>query len=953
MNSGFKLDLHLLHCEEARHPPAAWLIRDGTAEEWLTEITRWKLDEQQLSLFVMPASRTDPTPAGLFVTTKTMQEPRQTPAAIAFAAVAQGFYIPVHASLLPAMETHEIEALKTCPTVLFDPAIGPVGFDVSDAMTVADLINSPRERKSYWTSPPMEIEPHTKIESIGIRPVPMSLADLFGEESSDIGSDPPDELTGAQPEPKKGPLDRGIESALKAANWLLTPGKSTSKAGGTGGGLRPFHSLKSWIEDRLQASTQKIERARERALHELIEQLQKNPEEALKHALPIGSGIFHRGIVPPGARLGNRTTDFSLRRLGGGRPVDPWHLQEKLKQDLRNNYLRIAEHERQIGRFRRAAYIHAELLGDLPTAAQVLAEGMFWHEAALLYRDHLHNPMEAARCFVEARMIQDAVEIYRRAEAFEKLGDLYRKLGEEEKANAAFREWAERLKSEKKFTDAADVLHDRLSAREEALALLESAWPDHPDTRRCLQKCLAMRGAHGEHDQAAALVRRLAGGPFPGNARMELLQVFAKMQTHYPDRAVRQQAEDYGRQMIAKSLAKAGDALGATEREMLHLLPSLAPDDRLLSRDAVRFSTKRPPGKQDRHISKPPKQIAAEGSHEIEIKRLLEFRLPFLEKQRGGWLKATASGHGIWAIAAVPGQGLMATRTNFDGHHQSCVWDDRPDLGQVEPAGLLLSRLEGAVEHIFLSAIGAPHLIERSLSSDNGFAKSATVGAPRWLNSPVMAATYSVDGILWAVRITPTGAIITGYHPNGKIVTNFPAPPALDVPLPGDAATPISCIHLAAARSNLLFATGNTLYRFETKTGSSLPEPVLVDEFDEVILGLEAARPWEVPHVKVVLPSQVALSWLEPGATHTHIFDVKLENAVTAFTSDGYIVAIAPDGGYIFAANKQGKVRSARFRWHAPPPVAVGCGPMAGTFSILNADGLVQVFEFLQRGLKP
>lgn len=929
MSDALPFEIKLAWAREPQRPASAWLIQGADPAQWLAEIAAWGLREEELRLYLMPVSRAERDTAGLFVTTGAQQRPpARTPAALAFGVAARGFYAPVHARLAPAMEVAELEALKLYDIVVFHPAAGPVGFDDADAIPLAGLLAAPRKRTSEWTTPPVEVEPHSRIESISLRPMPMDLDALFGSESEDIGSDPVKMPEGQQP---RGLFGKGLEyikdMGLKAAG--------------------------KW-----QPPSQRQQEERERALRQLIEQLEKNPEQGLKHALPINSAFLHRGLAPPGTQLGNRSTDFSIRRLGGGRAVDPWAMQEKIRQELRKNYLRLAEHERQLGRHRRAAYIHAELLGDLQAAARVLIEGKYWREAALLYRDHLHNPMEAARCFAEGRMIPDAVEIYRKQKEFEKLGLLYLKIGEEEKAGSVFREWVEQLKSAQKWIEASTVLINRLSARDEALGLLESAWPEHADSRRCIEKCLALRGQAGEHIAALELIRKLAASHLPKDTAIDLLRIFATQQTAYPDRIVREEAEDQGRRIIARALDRnklSGQIPGATEKEMLRLLPYLAPDDRLLSRDVLRFSSRATASPMQPPASDSSKRtISSSGSHLVELKQRHEFRLPYLAKQQGRWIKADISSHGIWAVCAVPGQGLLAARANFDGHQQSCVWNGRLDVGNAQRNGVILSVPPGGAGNVFLSVTDASPLTTMKLSPDNGFSQSATIGALRGLSSGVIEAAYAHNEVLWIVRNTPTGALVTGLQPDGTIVTNFPAPSALDLPLLGEAGVGVSRMCFAFARRHVLFAVGNTLYRFGQPTDetSPLPEPVLVAEFGETILGLESGAPWASPCVKVQLQTQVALCWFDAGKAITHVLDHNLPGAVTTFTSDGYIVAITPEGGFIFSAAKQGQLRSARFSWKGEVPVDVGCGPTAGTFSIMLEDGIVQIFEFPQRGIK-
>src|ERR1700677_668883 len=311
MSSGIQVQLGLRRSDEPLRPATAWLIQGPDPRAWLEEIAKWGLGEGTLRLYVMPVSRENLSPGGLFVITGGGGRPLQTPAAIPFGIATGSLYVPVHARVLPALKEGEWESLATYPLVVFHPTQGLVAFEAGDGVAVHDLLAEPEEREARWILPPVDAGPHPRIESIAIRPSPFSLEDLFGSESEDIGSDPPKELSENPEPPKRGLIGRGIdrlrEAGLKAADRLLAPGKS-GKDGASGGESEqaPLSGFKKWLEDRLKPLSKKMESARDQALRDLLEQLQKNPDEGLKHALPLASAFLHRGFAQPGTRLTRR-----------------------------------------------------------------------------------------------------------------------------------------------------------------------------------------------------------------------------------------------------------------------------------------------------------------------------------------------------------------------------------------------------------------------------------------------------------------------------------------------------------------------------------------------------------------------------------------------------------------------------------------------------------------------
>src|SRR5258706_6839588 len=165
-----------------------------------------------------------------------------------------------------------------------------------------------------------------------------------------------------------------------------------------------------------------LDRMRHKELHRLLHLLEKDPEAGLRHAIPMND-FAHRGLGRPGGRLGERPPDLDVNRLGGG-PADFWHVPDHLQQVLRRRYREMADRELQLGRHRRAAYIYAELLGDLVSAAHALKQGQLYREAAVIYEEHLHNPLEAARCLADGGLLLEAIERYEKLERWLEAADL-------------------------------------------------------------------------------------------------------------------------------------------------------------------------------------------------------------------------------------------------------------------------------------------------------------------------------------------------------------------------------------------------------------------------------------------------------------------------------------------------------------------------------------------------
>ncbi len=927
-------ELHLERTPQPLRAPRAWLIDGADPARWLAEIARWQIAEDQLALHVLPRSRSDRSVGGLFVIAPAGVTPAVRPAALAFATIADRCWLPVDAVLRPAVTDAEVCGLCAPVPLMFHPALGPVAVDREAALRVADRLCAPGAVVKMWRAAPIIPRAHPRIETIAFR-VTLSLGEIFGEESREIGKEPPGGLPRAPGEPSDHPLARGLRGIghgmLSAAEWAINhlPG------GKAADGMRD--GISRWIGERLGGISREMALSRHHALLRLIEELKNNPEAGLRHALPLNHSALHRGIAPPTNRLGERGSDFDLKRLGGGQRRDAWDVPDDVRMQLRQRYLELAERERQLGRFRRAACIYAELLGDLHAAAAALAEGGHWQEAALVHRDHLHNAMEAARCFAEGRMYAEAVKIYEEKGAHEPLGALYRTLGDEEKAGLTFRKWIAELIAQGDILAAASVMETPLNAAGEAVLFLESAWDSTAQAPQCVERILATRGPRGEHAETVGFLSRIAASRAIQGLVPALLDVFAKAQTTYPDRGVRALAGDIGRRWIATRIA-AGS--GGRQAQFIQKLAGLAPDDRLLAQDGHRFLDQQrantPPSLPRKS---PPASIAKRGT--AELTPLFKFRLPH---PRTAWRLAAGCRDGLFAIG-TDGGNVRAVRLSFDSAVQEVEW--RHYMHSDITGNLILAvRSDDVFENAFAAVQGFGLLDEIRLPLTD-----AKIGLPTWVGNSQFAAAYSGDGTLWILHGDAEGYAIKGYADGGRLRGHIAVPPPKHTPDPkyADAAWPPL---LAASGTELVLALGFHLHRFGGESNLSAHgamEPIV---FSKPITALAVPPRWGAPHVAVALGNEVQICWLGRQAGRCHLVWSGLDGAVIGYSADGTLVILSGSAGYLFDCDSRGNRHEARFAWPHSPAVAIVPGPTARTFGVVEADGQVHWLRFSSEWLR-
>ena len=473
------LTLTLRRCEAASEAPSAWFVPFANAKDCLDEISRWPVRHEQLRLFPVPRSVPDRSSIGVLVVPPAPVLIKAT-RALPLRVLAGRLYLPLDAELFPLVSAEELSRLCLFPVMLFHPATGLVGFEEKSAFRVADLLQRPPTLNESWNAAHPGVAVPPPLVSIELE-LPQSFEDLFGESSQEIGVEPDAELPPAPNEP--GAAGKIARSAGLLFSASLTGAMKLLPSGGTNNFLS---KMQNWAGAKMQQFSRDLENMRSKEIGRLLRMLESDPESGLRHALPMNS-FGGRGVASnPGGRLFAHGLNFNLGRLGGGWAADPWFVSAEIQQRLSTKYRELANREMKLGRYRRAAYIFAELLGDLTSAAAALKEGKHYREAAVLYKDHLHSPVVAAECLAEGGLFVEAVAIFAEREMFVEAAALYRKMGMESEAAAYFRKAVNQRLRNRNPLAAARLLETELNSTEEALDVLRNGWRDGQEAVECL-----------------------------------------------------------------------------------------------------------------------------------------------------------------------------------------------------------------------------------------------------------------------------------------------------------------------------------------------------------------------------------------------------------------------------------------------------------------------------------
>ena len=374
------------------------------------------------------------------------------------------------------------------------------------------------------------------------------------------------------PNPKPQGASPGSPKPQGASPGSARPKSKPSKVGQAGAYL--FQQLNSLLADQ-----------REKQIKKLLELMARDPDRALKYALPMSPPAAPRGVGNAGGKLISNSVDFSLSKLfGGGRPTDSWRLQADTQSQLLAAYRQQAEREQAAGRYRRAAYIYGHLMGDLNLAALMLEKGKFFIEAAALY-EHLHRYTDQARCLRNSGQLTEAAVIYERLGDYKSAAEMWSDVGHHAAARIAWENACEAALKQYDILKAVNILETRLDDAARAETLLWQQWPRGHQVLECTRlgfKRLADQGRVPDaHARLSDIISR--------TDRVEhtlLAKLCAELFAIYPDRELRQRVEDQCRLSIVDHLSVASSS-EFTQR--MQILANLHGDDVLLRRDVRRF----------------------------------------------------------------------------------------------------------------------------------------------------------------------------------------------------------------------------------------------------------------------------------------------------------------------------------------------------------------------------
>ena len=950
-----KVELQLRYSPSPARPARAWFIPGASPAEWLGELTTWRVPLDGMRILPLSQGGALALPGQ-----GTAELSPQLTAALPYGCAGSRLYLPVEAVLDPPLSDAELRELLDPESIyVWQPARGLARFSFEQALPVSELLAVPPLGVRVWDAAEPGIAENSRLLSI-VPDSPISLEDVMEAGRDDIGTSPlaGSELPPAPGEPQGGAIGRAIKSAglgalssgagmiASAARGLGGIGQALAGAlgggmsgggmaggrgsGSTSGGKNWLERLADWASEQQRAMNKNIDQLRNNQIERLLNLLKTSPDAGLAFALPLTGGGEHRGLASPGAYLPPRDVNFNLTRLGGGGPADFWDLPYDYQQALRQRYRELANREISLGRHRRAAYILAELLGDISAAAAALRDGGHFREAAVLFEKKLNQPLAAAQCLQRGGLLTEALVIYQRLEAWETVAEIYDQLQQRDEAAAAWRKAVAKRLGAADQLGAAKLLEEKLKLPEEACDVLWSSWPAKPQAKTCLEASFALLARMGDHERAAKQVKSLRTRVHVGTQLGDLVVTLAKLANNYPEEQVRHTAADSTRRIASDSLPASE---GGVTTLLLKAVADLVPGDRLLSRDSFRYGGQHAEKQRRKAVGGVVAQVAAKGPRLVQT-----IHLPSAD-----WKAAVSIGSEYYAAGIAEGK-LLLIRGRWDGGIQHPVekpWQITP---RQASGRILLAADPRGVAKLFVHVVTPGATRELTFSVGDGFPDPITAGAHTYAARTTMGLGYSLGGGTTVANMghdslrLPLDGLILRYDPAGILAGNLPFRLALDDEyLESQSGTPDGQ-PVYFERSGWHYIG---LERLVTVLGPRNGTTTLHSK----VRAITGSPPHTRPRIVFACEQGGAVLWGESADSSQTIFAHDMSSPIVGLNRGGYLIAANAERLQVYRTSNTPMPYLGEISCRGVEPIAVLAHERTDRFGVLSADGRVAVYE--------
>ncbi len=472
------MELKLKPTNKNSFPIAGILIRGSDTKLWLQEIIAIGLKINEIKTFPIPDTSANSV-WGCFIEVNIEKHKIDIGKNSFCQLVNSAVYIPEYATIFPKVTETEFRKLSEINKHILHQDFGFVA--LTEPIDWSKCIEIPPLKNITLVQPKESAFIPTQVQTFQIKPIPME--DVLAElEKKSF--------------PKRENL-KDTSLTLIEKIKLATYKTLFSKNEKNEGEKKPFLNIlenifskigfkNAWVEE-ARRDFEDLEERNKNQINKLIDMLEKNPDEALKYALPIDTEGTSRGGSKASFEMFQHWLDFSLfgnknYGSGGGNVT----LEDEYIHQLTTQYNKMATEFIEKKNYEKAAFVYMKLLKNNYAAANTLEAGKLYSEAAAIYLKYLNNKEKAAECYEKGNMIHEAIDLYKILKSNEKVGDLYMQINMKKEAYEHYEIVAEKYKSTEQYVKAALLYKYKMNDKYSAQSLLLNGWRKNKDAYNCL-----------------------------------------------------------------------------------------------------------------------------------------------------------------------------------------------------------------------------------------------------------------------------------------------------------------------------------------------------------------------------------------------------------------------------------------------------------------------------------
>lgn len=465
-------------------PLCGFFVKNPSCIYWIKEIQELQLLFSEIAVYTIPDVTANSIWGCLVIV--------NNPANVDFGknercqSVSSHLFIPEKSTVFPSVAEVELEKLLSKSRYVMHPDFGMV--ELSDEWNPDQLLVLPPIINTNVTKPNPSVYMPARVRSFQIRALP------------------PDEVLRKISEnlfPKQEKLaDKPLNPLEKARLGLYK--MIFAKGKGTGNGPSP--ATAKWASgldnflaklfgsegklDKLQQDFEDLEQRNKKQIERLMDMFKKDPDTALKYAIPLDNEGSTRGGSVGKLDLSMRWFDFSL--FGGNKQSGSGsiNLGDNFHQ-LQNQYNTTAEELLKQKEYKKAAFVYLKLLKNYNKAAEALESGHYYQEAATIHLKHTRNELKAAQCYEKGNMTMDAISLYKKLGDNEKAGDLYMSISNRVEAMVQYGKVVDSFTLKNQYVKASLIYKLKMNDLSSAQALLIKGWKGNNDAINCLNNYFA------------------------------------------------------------------------------------------------------------------------------------------------------------------------------------------------------------------------------------------------------------------------------------------------------------------------------------------------------------------------------------------------------------------------------------------------------------------------------